>query len=82
LNAFSIDSIIVNTPSYPARAIEANPGMAGQNGGFAEAPGRTGKAIECEAALSRCVVGEGATVGTIWFPFFERAARGYSSSSA
>jgi hypothetical protein len=34
LNAFSIDSVPVNAPSYPAIAVEANPANAVENGLF------------------------------------------------
>jgi hypothetical protein len=32
LNAFSVDSVAVNAPSYPAIAVEANPGKSDQKG--------------------------------------------------
>jgi hypothetical protein len=34
LNAFSVDSVAVNAPSYPAIAVEANPADAAEHGSF------------------------------------------------
>jgi hypothetical protein len=75
-SAFSIDSIAVKAPSYPARAIEANPAMSGQNGDSAAAASRAGEnhRVQGNSRLTP-------TSRLVWILLFDRAARGYSSSS-
>jgi hypothetical protein len=63
---FSIDSINVNAPSYPSRAVEANPAMSGQMASrrwYCETRAAIGRvatavlsAVSCEAAAAEIVL--------------------------